>query len=231
MRAIFRQELHDLGEHLTEMARLVATAIDDATTALAQADVERAQRVIDGDEAINVRERHVNELCVSVLARQQPVATDLRVVVAALMMSTTLERMGDLARHIAYVARGRYPHAALTGRRQAIVEQMGEAATTLGAEVVELMESRTLRQAADIEAHDDVLDTLHRETFAAILDPGEEVSRQEVIDVVLLARFLERFGDHCVSLARRTAFLVTGDLSNSVVLALEDDASDPPLGS
>lgn len=229
MRAIFRQELHDLGEYITEMARLVATAIGDATTALAQADVDLAQRVIDGDNAINVRERDVNALCVSVLARQQPVATDLRVVVTALMMSTTLERMGDLARHIAHVARRRYPHAALSGRRQAIVRQMGEAATTLGAEVVELMESRTLRQAADIEAHDDVLDALHRETFAAILDTSEEVSRQEVIDVVLLARFLERFGDHCVSLARRTTFLVTGDLFNSVVLALEEDASDPPI--
>ena len=230
MRAIFRQELEQLGDNLIEMSQLVATAVQKAAKALADADLALAEQVIDEDEHINELERTVDEMCVSLLARQQPVATDLRVVVTGLMMSTTLERMGDLARHVAYVARGRYPRTAASGDLQKLLNKMGKAATEMAKLVVSLMESRDLSEAARIETDDDHLDQLHREVFTGVLNKDNELDRQELIDIILLARFLERFGDHCVSLARRTSFLVTGDLSNSVSLPLEEDATDPHAG-
>lgn len=230
MRAIFRQELEQLGDNLIEMSQLVATAVQKAAKALADADLALAEQVIDEDEQINELERTVDEMCVSLLARQQPVATDLRVVVTGLMMSTTLERMGDLARHVAYVARGRYPRTAASGDLQKLLNKMGKAATEMAKLVVSLMESRDLSEAARIETDDDHLDQLHREVFTRVLNKDNELDRQELIDIILLARFLERFGDHCVSLARRTSFLVTGDLSNSVSLPLEEDATDPHVG-
>lgn len=230
MRAIFRQELEQLGDNLIEMSQLVATAVQKAAKALADADLALAEQVIDEDEQINELERTVDEMCVSLLARQQPVATDLRVVVTGLMMSTTLERMGDLARHVAYVARGRYPRTAASGDVQKLLNKMGKAATEMAKLVVSLMESRDLSEAARIETDDDHLDQLHREVFTRVLNKDNELDRQELIDIILLARFLERFGDHCVSLARRTSFLVTGDLSNSVSLPLEEDATDPHAG-
>ncbi|WP_250504951.1 phosphate signaling complex protein PhoU [Bowdeniella massiliensis] len=230
MRAIFRQELEQLGDNLIEMSQLVATAVQKAAKALADADLALAEQVIDEDEQINELERTVDEMCVSLLARQQPVATDLRVVVTGLMMSTTLERMGDLARHVAYVARGRYPRTAASGDLQKLLNKMGKAATEMAKLVVSLMESRDLSEAARIETDDDHLDQLHREVFTRVLNKDNELDRQELIDIILLARFLERFGDHCVSLARRTSFLVTGDLSNSVSLPLEEDATDPHAG-
>lgn len=227
MRAIFRQELEQLGDHLIEMSRLVASAVDAAAKSLKTADLGLAEKVIDDDEKINELERTVDDLCISLLARQQPVATDLRIVVTGLMMSTTLERMGDLARHVAYVARGRYPRTACSDELARLVNKMGDQASTMAQLVMTLMESRDLAEAARIESEDDRLDSLHREVFTRVLNPEHEMERQELIDAILLARFLERFGDHCVSLARRTSFLVTGDFSNSVALPLEEDASDP----
>jgi phosphate transport system protein len=216
VRQIFKQELEQVGDDLRQMSRLVHHAISSATQALRTADLELAEQVILADEQIDEIERSLDEQCVSLLARQQPVATDLRVVVTALRLSATIERMGDLARHIAYVARGRYPETAPSSHMAEIFGQMGEAATKVAQQVTELLDTRDLALAAGVERDDDTLDNLHRETFRIMLDPATEMTKQELIDGVLLGRYFERFGDHGVSVARRISFLVTGDLSNSV---------------
>src|ERR1035437_5996697 len=113
MREIFEAELHSLGEDLTTMSRRVEGAINSAGIALLTRDLRVAESVIAEDLAIDALERDLDERCILLLAQQQPVATDLRIVVSALQMSATLERMGDLARHIAQIARGRYPSAAV----------------------------------------------------------------------------------------------------------------------
>lgn len=228
MREIFKQEMEQLGEELLTMAQLMCSAIEKATQALETADLTLAEEVIDADSRIDEIERNLDERGVSLLARQQPVATDLRIVVSALRLSATMERMGDLARHLAYVARGRYPEVASTGRMQEILRQMGEQAVKVARQVVELLETRDLNLAEKIEADDDVLDRLHRESFQVVLDDDEHLTRQQLVDAVLLGRYLERFGDHGVSVARRISFLVTGDLQNAVVntgtmLGLKDE--------
>lgn len=216
MREIFMQELAQVGEDLQGMSRLVIDAIENASTALQTADLQLAERVIRADEEIDEIERSLDEQCVSLIARQAPVATDLRVVIAALRMSATIERMGDLARHIAYVARGRYPEVAAGPAMQGIFGEMGAAATKVAHQVNDLLATRDLDLAAGVERDDDTLDALHKQTFAILLDPEIEMTRQQMVDGVLLGRYFERFGDHGVSVARRTSYLVTGDLSNSV---------------
>jgi len=216
VREIFMQELAQVGEDLQRMSRLVIDAIEKASTALQTADLQLAEQVIRADEQIDEIERSLDEQCISLLARQAPVATDLRVVIAALRMSATIERMGDLARHIAYVARGRYPEVAPSPAMREIFAQMGEAATKVAHQVSDLLATRDLELAAGVERDDDALDALHKQTFTILLDPEIEMTKQQMVDGVLLGRYFERFGDHGVSVARRTSYLVTGDLTNSV---------------
>jgi len=109
VRDIFNQELKQLGSDLETMARQVATAIERAAESLSNGDIIIAEQVIDADERINDLQRDIDDMCVMLLARQQPVADNLRTVISALRMAQTLERQGDLARHLATIARGRYP--------------------------------------------------------------------------------------------------------------------------
>ncbi len=210
MREIFHAELTQLGIDLAEMSELVESAITRAGTALLTADLNLAQEVIAADNQIDARQQELDERCIMLLAQQQPVATDLRVIVSALRMSASLERMGDLARHIAQVARGRFPHRAVEGPLLTTFRRMDESATHVANRVTRLLASRDLDVAGRIEDDDDLLDQLHSDTFATLLAPEWSGNAQETIDVTLLARYYERFGDHGVSIASRVRFLVTG---------------------
>lgn len=212
MRAIFDQELEHVGDGLLQMARLVEQAITDATTALMTADLELAERVIEADAKIDELERQLDERCVLLLARQQPVATDLRVIVSSLRMSASIERMGDLARHVAQVVRLRYPDAAVPESGRRLFSDLGSAASRVSADIVRLLETRDLQLASSVERDDDELDQLHTETFRLTLAQSWKGTTAETVDITLLARFFERFGDHGVSVARRITYLVTGDL-------------------
>src|SRR6185312_15445440 len=120
---------------------------------------------------------------IDLLARQQPVATDLRMVVTAMRMSADLERMGDLARHVAKVARLRYPDSAVPADIRA---------TTL-------------------ERDDDAMDQLHRELFSHLIDGTWKHGTEAAVDMTLVGRYYERFADHAVSVAHRVVYLVTGE--------------------
>lgn len=213
MRDIFTAELAALGEDLTAMSRLVESAIASAGTALLTADLPLAESVIADDHTIDAIERDLDERCVLLIAQQQPVARDLRVVVSALRMSASLERMGDLARHIAEVARLRYPATAVPAGLEDTFTQMHQGAVAVAQRVTEVLASHDLEVAAAIEKADDLLDHLHAETFGATLGGTQQLTAQETVDVTLCARYFERFGDHGVSVARRVVYLVTGDFA------------------
>ena len=219
MREIFEAELKQLGEDLVTMSRRVEHAISSAGIALLEQDLALAESVIADDLAIDAIERDLDERCVQLIAQQGPVATDLRIIVSALRMSASLERMGDLARHVAQVARGRYPSAAVPGELRPTFAQMSDAAVRVARRITTLLETRDLALAESIEQDDDRLDDLHEDTFTALLDGTWTGTPQETIDVTLLGRYYERFGDHGVSVARRVTFLVTGDYA--------DDAPSP----
>ena len=213
MRAIFNQELKQLGSDLESMANQVATAIERAAESLRQGDIVIAEQVIDADERINDLQRDIDDLCVMLLARQRPVAGDLRAVISALRMAQTLERQGDLARHVASIARGRYPEPPVPEPVMGLILRMADAAVRAGQNTSRLVATRDLELAALIEAQDAELDALHRRSFTMILDPANDLTRQQVVDAVLMGRFLERFGDHSTSVARRVSYLVLGSLS------------------
>ena len=215
MRTIFIAELAQLGDDLVTMSRLVETAVSTAGTALLTADLTLAESVIAGDAAIDALEGQIDERCIQILVKQQPVARDLRIVVTALRMTASLERMGDLAQHIAAVARLRYPANAVPGPMVHTFAEMVDAAVRVARRTTTLLETHDLELAAQIEADDDTLDDLHAKTFTSVLGPAWGGAPQEVIDVTLVGRYLERFGDHAVSIARRIVYLVTGGATDA----------------
>ena len=213
MREIFEAELQQSGDDLADMSRLVESAISRAGVALLTADLQLAQSVIADDRRIDQLERDLDERCVLLLAQQAPVATDLRVVVSALRMSASLERMGDLARHIAQVARGRFPQHAMAPIVEGTFASMQDAATRVARRTTTLLTTRDLEVASNIQRDDDLLDQLHQDTFQALFADSWNGTTQETVDVTLVGRYYERFGDHGVSVARRVVYLVTGDFA------------------
>src|SRR3954465_413873 len=142
MREQFHEELDALSDLLAEMTRLGGSAGGRATTALLDADLALAQTVIAADEAIDALQIDLEERSLALLARQAPVATDLRLLVAGLRMSADLERMGDLARHVAKLARMRYPESAIPAELRATVLQMGQVAERIVAKTGSVIASR-----------------------------------------------------------------------------------------
>lgn len=192
------------------MVRNVRKAIDGAGKALLDSDVEAAQAVIDGDIEIDALESSIIDQCVKLLAKQNPVATDLRVVVSTLRLAATFERMGDLARHIAEAARRSYPESPLSDEAKDLFSQMQDFLDETADNMVAMLADRDAKVAERIIRNDDKLDALHAKTFDLALSDEWTGSKQQLIDVVLLSRFMERLGDHAVSAARRVVFIVSG---------------------
>lgn len=212
MRESFHEDLAQLGTGLVEMSRLVSAAICQATKALLDADVARAEDVISGDEAIDRARESLEESAFEILARQQPVASDLRTVVTTLRMVADLERMGDLARHIAQVTRMRYPTQAVPPELTDTVGQMGKVAEQIVAKAGDVIASRDAAKAAELEADDDVMDDMHRALLRTMLSDEWRYGVEPAVDLALLGRYYERFADHAVSVARRVVYLVTGEM-------------------
>lgn len=213
MRVLFDAELKQLGDDLVAMARHVESAVSRASRALLSGDVELAQAVIADDHILDEIEERVDEQSVQLIAQQQPVGMDLRTIIVAMRISAGLERMGDLAQHIAEAARRAYPDSAIPASHRQILEEMAAAAEHLATLAARLLETHDLDVAAEIFTSDDTLDHLHEKAYAALLDKKYKGSAQATLDVALLARFYERIGDHAVGVSRRMVYLVTGDYS------------------
>lgn len=211
MREQFHGELASLSEHMVEMTRLVGSAIDRATRALLDADLELAESVIAADEQVDTLQVAIEEKSLELLARQQPVATDLRTIVTGLRMTADLERMGDLARHVAKLARLRYPNSAIPVELRATIVEMGQVAERIVAKTGTVIATRDVAAAGELETDDDVMDQLHRKLFRLLLGPHWTHGIEAAVDVTLCGRYYERFADHAVSVARRVTFLVTGE--------------------
>src|SRR4051812_20606842 len=170
MRDAFHEELAHTSERLVEMTRLTGSAIARATTALLDADLALAESVIAADEQIDAIQRELDDTALDMLARQQPVATDLRIIVTGMRMSADLERMGDLARHVAKVARRRYPDSAVPPELRSHILQMGQVAEAIVAKCGSIIASKDGAAAIALEKDDDAMDELHRPPLAALLD-------------------------------------------------------------
>ena len=215
MRQVFQQELSEVHDRLVEIAELVKTAITDATTAFNESDVELAEKVIDNDARIDELALSLDELSIQILARQQPVARDLRVVVSALRMSASLERMGDIAEHIASLTRYRFPERVVAKGLRGTFRKMGELDVTIAGKLVKLLKMQDLELADQIRDLDDEVDALHVKVFGKVLDEAWGGTTSDTVDATLASRYHERFGDHAVSISKKVKYLSTGDWSDA----------------
>ncbi|MGW5655101.1 phosphate signaling complex protein PhoU [Streptomyces humi] len=211
MRDAYHEELDSIGEGLVDMANRVGSALGRATSALLDADLQLAESVISTHAEVEDLQRDLDDRAVEVLARQQPVATDLRVVVTSLRMSADLERCSVLAQHVAKLARLRYPGKAVPQDLRSTVLEMSQLAQRLMAQAADVLVTRDLEAALQMEQDDDRIDELHRGIFQHLMDDRWHHGVETAVDVTLLGRYYERFADHAVSVARRMVFLVTGE--------------------
>jgi phosphate transport system protein len=221
MRDAYHEELDSIGDSLVEMARLVGSAMGRATTALLDADLALAESVIAADQKVNDLHHELENRAIDLLARQQPVATDLRIVVTSLRMSADLERCGDLARHVAKVARMRYPESAVPSDLHSTVLEMGQLAQRLVAKAGLVIATKDVDKALELEQDDDAIDALHRELLSHLIDERWHHGIETAVDLTLVGRYYERFADHAVSVAKRVVYLVTGEHVAEFVAATE----------
>jgi phosphate transport system protein len=210
MREQFHAELDGVSSTLLDMAGLVKTAMQNATTALLTADLALAEKVIADDLIIDQIQHDLDARTINLIARQSPVATDLRTLVTSLRMSADLERMGDLAHHIAKSARMRYPATAVPPELSLTIEEMGRVCVSIIEKVALVVKNRDTDRALEAEKDDDSIDSLHRKIIQTLLNPSWQHGIETAIDMTLLSRYYERCADHAVSIARRVYFLVTG---------------------
>jgi phosphate transport system protein len=210
MRDQYQQQLDSILNELVEMTGGVRAALALATKALLDADVSAAEEVISGDLAIDEARERIEDESFDILARQAPVAGDLRMLVASLRMVADLERMGDLSVHVAKVARLRYPVRAVPAVLIPTIQEMAQTADEMIASAAEIVATHDVQAARELEAADDDMDTLRRSMFRTLLSDEWTDGVEPAVDLALLGRYYERIGDHAVSMARRIVFLVTG---------------------
>jgi phosphate transport system protein len=211
MRDAYHDELDAITDQLVDMARLVGAAISSATHALLAADLTVAESVIDGDASVNAVRDKIERRTVDLFARLQPVAGDLRVLTTGLRMTSDLERSGDMAVHVAKLARRRYPTCAVPPELQNAIHEMGSAVTTMVDKVADVIRTRDLALALELDVDDDVIDELHKSLLLTILASDWQHGVDTAIDLALAGRYYERFADHIVSVARQVIYLVTGE--------------------
>lgn len=215
MREAYHDELDQLADELAGMCSMVGDAMELATRALLQADLGLAEQVISDDAKVDEARSACEEHAYALLALQAPVATDLRTVLAAIHASESLERMGDLALHVAKAARRRHPQPVLPESVAPYFAEMGRVAVSLARKAEQVIQSKDIEQARSLEDADDEMDDLHRHLFSVIMDRDWPHGVAAAVDVTLLGRFYERFADHAVSVGKRVVFVVTGRMPGS----------------
>jgi phosphate transport system protein len=211
MRNVFHEELESIMADHLRMTALVKVAIDSATKALLDADLQLAEKVIADDLAVDTIQHNLDERTINLMARQQPVASDLRNLVSSLRISADLERMGDLALHIAKLARMRYPNKAVPDEVIEVVAEMGNAASRIVEKMAVVLEFRDTNRALEIDKDDDEMDKLQRKLISTILSPQWVHSVESAVDMAFASRYYERFSDHAVSIAQRVYYTETGE--------------------
>ncbi|CAB4720227.1 unannotated protein [freshwater metagenome] len=210
IRSVFQDELDSVSQSLVDLTEMVSISMSKATRAMLTRDLKLAEEVIAEDEKIDEYQHEIDNRIIDIIARQQPVASDLRALVTALRMGSDLERMGDLAEHVAKITRLRHPDSAVPVELIQTITAMGEAAEKITIKTGVVIATRDTEMAIQLEKDDDVMDKLHRELIGVLIEPNWPHGIESAIDLTLLGRYYERYADHAVSISRRVYFLVTG---------------------
>jgi len=211
MREVFQQDLAEVQERLVDLSESVTEIMEKATMAFLNSDVKKADEAIALAEVNEERALAIDEMAIRVLSRQSPVARDLRVLVSALRISASLERMGALAGHIATIARFRYPESAVPETLRKTFSEMGALDCALGRKLTQLLRNTDLDLARSIQAEDERVDELHRSVFDLVLSDKWKENAMYTVDVTLASRYHERFADHVVDISAKVAYLTTGE--------------------
>lgn len=211
MRAVFDDQLHSLRQELVALAGQVRLAVVGATDALLGADADLADRVVRGDGQIDAKRESLHQRCMELLSLQNPVAGDLRLLVASLRMAQELERMGDHAGHVAELARRRAPECAVPADLVPSTTRMASIAETMIRHLEHVIAHVDVRAARELDRIDDEMDRLHRETLRRLLGAHWPHGVEPAVDLALLGRHYERIADHAVTVAGQVVFLATGD--------------------
>jgi phosphate transport system protein len=215
MRDSFHEDLEAITALQLKMAILVKDAIEKATTSLLTSDLALAEKVIEEDAQIDQIHHDLDERVIDLMARQQPVASDLRALVSAIRISADLERMGDLAHHLAKLARMRYPNSAVPAEFTDLIASMGAEASRITEKMTVVIEFRDTTRALEVEKDDDAMDQLQRKLIASLVDPNGTHNVETSIDMAFASRYYERFSDHAVSIAKRIYYIATGEFAKS----------------
>jgi phosphate transport system protein len=210
-REVFQQELKEVQERLVEIATDVTRIMQSASHAFTKSDVALADQAISLAELTGDKALALDELVIRILARQSPVARDLRILVSALRISASLERMGALAGHIAQIARFRYPGSAIPESLRSTFVEMGVLDLALANKIVKLLADPDVDVARSIQAEDERVDELHRHVFDTVLDDDWKENAVFTVDVTLASRYHERFADHVVDISAKLSYLTTGE--------------------
>jgi phosphate transport system protein len=211
MRDSYHDQLDDILADLVQMCQKVAIAVRSSTTALLEADIHVAEQVIGDDAELDRMQADIEERAFHLLARQSPVAGELRTVVASLRMVSELERMGDLAAHVAKIARLRYPEVAVPSLLRPNFVRMGDVAEKMVITAGQTLNSRSIESAEELRSRDEEMDDLRLSQFRVMLSDSWEYGVESAIDVALLGRYYERIADHAASMGRRIIYVVTGE--------------------
>ena len=211
MREAYREDLSSVVEDLVLMTERVVTAVQLSTRALLEADLALAEQVITDDAVLDAQHDDLEARCFVLLARQAPVAGELRTIVAAMRMVADLVRMGDLACHVAKIARLRYPTKAVPEGLVPNFELMARVAEGMVATAGRALSERNAHDAAKLADSDEEMDELRKSQFRILLGTEWPYSVEAAVDVALLGRYYERIADHAVIMASRVIYGGTGN--------------------
>jgi phosphate transport system protein len=210
MRTEFHQQLDALNADLVRMCEMAGEAMQRATLSLLTVDLDAAEQTLTELETLARLRRDVDQAALTVLARQAPVASDLRTVVAAVHITSDAERMGGLAGHVARIVRRRHPESAIPNEVIGQFSEMGGLAVDLAEDAASVILDGDPVRASRIRDDDEAMNDMHTRLFATVMSPQWSHGVQAAIDLVLLGRFYERFADHAVAIAARVLFRSTG---------------------
>lgn len=212
MRTSYHEELDSVLDRLVNMAELVEVAIKDASESLLTADLVRAESVISNDIKLDQMHEEMEYKCLSILALQAPVAGELRTIVSAIRVVFELARMGDLAVHVAKIARLRYPQGAVPPEFVESFREMADIAIQIIELARQTLQDRDAKAAERLVEIDERMDVLRHDQFTKLLSGEVEISTEGAVDVALLGRYFERFADHAVAVGRRVIYIITGSV-------------------
>lgn len=222
MRTVYREHLDNFAHDLQIMSDTVRGIMASATKALFEASLEDAEDALTAADSLKEIRERCEQRSMQLLARENPVATELRQVFTSIYIVEDFSRMGALAKHVANTARLRYPEEVVDKHLQSTVKEMARMVDTMSELIHDQLISPDADLALEMNEIDDKVDDLHRYLLSTVTGKTWEGTSRAAVDAALIGRFYERYADHCVNVAARIVYLVTG-LTSEVYAQSRDD--------